>query len=527
MALISFARSRPHAGSWGDLNTLSGFLNHFRRKDYGTFTLFSGNDNEAESALTRSILWFNDFNFQSNKFIAALLLLTCLMVLIRHFSLNSSNSKGKGYPQFAIHTDLLLTAALIFYLIVFHALSNLPLHQKLLYGVHQRFWMQPNILAFILVGYGLFLLCLMVSRIQTVVLFLVMLVSISFRKGYTLSNQSDNYFFHNYARGILDSIPPNSLLFINYDQQWTSIRYMQECEQLRPDITSINLSMMSYKWFETKQSLYPNITFPGTHYTQISSAQWYNGGFSFTELLDNNFDVFKGNIFIGGNLNYDNEHLKSFDEVPYGMTRQFVRLADLPGISPESYRHKSSLAWKVIGRYHKNLPHPRRYGQDTWEWTIGREFYSHWIARGTYLLDLVVKAISNESSNTALPSLIESTMWLEYARLADTTESPSASMLKNLGLAYLHIVRTSNSKFISDDVSNSFTALKVGNIDMSEVLSGTWIDRANNINDVKSWASSRWNLAWKQFLSMADAKSDPSFEQVKSIYEQVKVIMEK
>ena len=44
--------------------------------------------------------------------------------------------------------------ALIFYLVVFHSLSNLPLSNPLLFGIHQRFWMHPNILMFILIGIG-------------------------------------------------------------------------------------------------------------------------------------------------------------------------------------------------------------------------------------------------------------------------------------------------------------------------------------------------------------------------------------
>ena len=64
-----------------------------------------------------------------------------------------------------------------------------------------------------------------------------------------MGDQSNNYYFHNYAKAILDTLPQNSLLLINYDQQWTSVRYLQECEHFRNDITSIHLGMMSYRWW--------------------------------------------------------------------------------------------------------------------------------------------------------------------------------------------------------------------------------------------------------------------------------------
>ncbi len=38
-------------------------------------------------------------------------------------------------------TPVALIATQIFYFAVFHSLSNLPLSDRLLFGVHQRFWM--------------------------------------------------------------------------------------------------------------------------------------------------------------------------------------------------------------------------------------------------------------------------------------------------------------------------------------------------------------------------------------------------
>lgn len=49
-----------------------------------------------------------------------------------------------------------LFMALAVYLIVFHWLSNMPLDDPLLFGVHARFWMQPNILVFVFCGVGIY-----------------------------------------------------------------------------------------------------------------------------------------------------------------------------------------------------------------------------------------------------------------------------------------------------------------------------------------------------------------------------------
>ena len=49
-----------------------------------------------------------------------------------------------------------LVVALGVYLVVFHWLSNMPLDDPLLFGVHARFWMQPNILVFVFCGVGIY-----------------------------------------------------------------------------------------------------------------------------------------------------------------------------------------------------------------------------------------------------------------------------------------------------------------------------------------------------------------------------------
>ena len=64
-------------------------------------------------------------------------------------------------------------------------------------------------------------------------------------------DQSQNNYLEGYARGILNSLPEKSLFFTNYDQQWTASRYLHVCENVRPDIPFINLSMVSSEECET------------------------------------------------------------------------------------------------------------------------------------------------------------------------------------------------------------------------------------------------------------------------------------
>ena len=106
--------------------------------------------------------------------------------------------------------------------------------------------MHPNTLAFILLGVGMHSFVATTSgpsELLTMVLSIatLLLPIIKYHSNIDVSDQYSSSYFRNYATAILDTLPSNSLLLINYDQQWTSIRYIQECEGVRNDVTSINL----------------------------------------------------------------------------------------------------------------------------------------------------------------------------------------------------------------------------------------------------------------------------------------------
>ena len=106
--------------------------------------------------------------------------------------------------------------------------------------------MHSNIIAFVLLGEGLHSFVNMTARcshhLPTILSVATLLLPLSqYQTNLATSDQSSNTYFRSYAMSILETLPQNSLLLINYDQQWTSIRYLQECEGVRDDIQSINL----------------------------------------------------------------------------------------------------------------------------------------------------------------------------------------------------------------------------------------------------------------------------------------------
>ena len=149
VALPILAANRPHAGSWGDVTAMSGFIHHFLRRDYGTMRLFSGDDSESEGMMTRTASWAYDF-------ISCQLCNPCLVVFLlvgfwaQFMNLsrnhNCDDRKEKRHPNKKLkrtnptsnnETGRVMALALIFYIFVFHSLSNLPLSNPLLFGIHQ------------------------------------------------------------------------------------------------------------------------------------------------------------------------------------------------------------------------------------------------------------------------------------------------------------------------------------------------------------------------------------------------------
>mmetsp|Transcript_39037 Transcript_39037/g.57329 ORF Transcript_39037/g.57329 Transcript_39037/m.57329 type:complete len:789 (-) Transcript_39037:593-2959(-) len=531
----------PHAGSWGDVTSLSGFIRHFLRSDYGTLQLFSGDDTGSEGTVERVSLWLYDFaTIQAgHPCLIIFLVWGCILLwrrpkttynrekhvrrsLQRDQIKITSRSKVAEWDTSDVGRSLV--SSLVFYLVVFHTLANLPLSEPLLFGVHQRFWMQPNILCFIFIGVGLTKCAQIISKkSMSRSIFAITAMSLvlrcSYYKSILISDQKTNEYFSNYARSILDTLPQNSLLLINYDQQWTSVRYLQECENIRTDVSSINLSMMSYKWWETKRKLYPKVSFPGTHYTMENTQQWIDGGFTLSELLDANYQSFGGKIFVGGRITYtDQSYLSEYDEIPHGLVRHIMKKNYEDG-TVESFRKRSLKAWRIVAGHHvNNLPDETKYPRETWEWTIRREFFDHFMSRATHLLDM---AVTMEGKNEpVLKSLAEAAFWLELSAVHDSDISLSPALKKNVGLAYMHMVRN-KEKMALPYVEDIFSGKN--NTDFISVMNDIWLSQklSSRENDWKSWASQRWQTSWKEFLDMDGAKEEPSYYQVKAIYDTV------
>ena len=553
-----FATLYPHLGAWGDVKSLSGWIHHFRRADYGTFQLFSGDTSKTEGFEERMVSYFADLASEQGGPVVFLLgvcgIFSCLFATVAPLIAKPPSGpmrKKKGGVKETKHDvkaakeaskanakvswiTLTLIGCWIFYLCVFHSLANLPLSNPLLFGVHQRFWMQPNIFFFIFAGIGSVKLCSQLAlpkkrATPLMGLLLAVLFAYSVAMNYPKVDLSDDIWFDYYSRSILEGLPPSSLLIINYDQQWTSVRYLQECEGVRPDIISINLSMMSYKWWETKHEVYGDrVSFPGTNYAPESMK---GTGFTWHEFLDSNIDNpnLPGGIYLGGGLNYkESSHLDSYDVVPWGLSKRFTKKGQLTkGQGFKKWLVESRRITHDLTTRFTTLPPKSKYPESTWEWTLQREYFDHIYERSAHILELVIEDPPPEglTPQDRFGLLVEVSAIFELILSQDSLKKEEDfGLYKNLGLAYMSMIKMDKTLLFNTAPLRD-SVLSYQGTDMVEFLAenslfpikddGAWSE------GWRTFATERWSFLWKTYLGMEGAESDGSYGGVKNIMDAV------
>jgi len=510
-AYLPYASSHKKQGSWGDSSTLQGFVHHLRRGDYGTFRLFSSDKVEA-GMLHRIGLYIYDILTRQGLY-------GCILILAVIGIWNFKANKKSTFRHRTLVMSLFCTW--LFYVIIFHYLSNMPLSQRLLFGVQARFWMQPNILVFIFSGVGLGKCMVNRKRILCFITCSVMVCS-QIMLNFNISDQSANDYLELYARAIVAPIPPNSMLLIAYDQQWTSLRYLQQCKQFRPDITIVNAHMMTYTWFASYVDLYNNdenkcMKLPGSNWAMKNSANHKNGAFSSSDLIQFNFDKCKGGVYFTGALPYSKVETveDTFAIVNHGLVKQLIprKTNDntdgvlIIGFDKWLERITVALDNIALAMPVTSMPLLSKYDDETWEWTIVRDYVDNLSVIASVILQY---SIEEDHVNTILFA----------AFLYEVLEQSfpgflNAADYKNLGLAYVKVIQSkSNSIQAKPQLRHN------GHINVL-------FNQTATINSIKEAIAPRVVKYWSHFLSMDDAKLDSGFKNILSIVNHLKNIQTK
>ena len=281
-------------GSWGDQRSVAGLLKHFLRREYGTFRLYSGTDAEYTSLLTWIQLYAGSLS-ENFLMVGPLLLLAGLLSALGAWRRDRMGG--------------LVAGCLLFYWIVFHMLANLPTGDKVLLGVHMRFWMQAHLLASSLLVPGGMSLYALVARCHPqamapesrhVLAGAAAVVSLQAALHYRVSDQSGNMYFEQYGRSMLAGAAQDAIVLSKGDNVVNTMRYMQRCEHHREDVRLVDQSMMSYVWFKVMHGPHlPNVVFPGdVAYAAAEGTE--HKAYSIAEFLDHNYRADGPHIYVCG-----------------------------------------------------------------------------------------------------------------------------------------------------------------------------------------------------------------------------------
>ena len=306
---LVWAGEQPQRGAWGDPASLRGLAVHVFRREYGTWKLFSGSDGQEQglqSLRSGTWLYLCDLPRQQLLFGPA-----CVVLGVQRLLARACTRTAAWW----------LVAAWLGYTVVFHLLANLPLehssHRDLFRAVHARFWLQPNAILGVLLGVGLFPLMLAAlaaparaaarasggceharegSRALECTggasacwVLALGIVASQLALNYPACDKSQEWAVWEAGRATLLAAPRGALLLIKGDLYTNAVRYLLECEGARPDVQHLDLSHISYAWFNRRHARpwHANVTFPGRRFTRLHRHP-PPGAFRLRDLLADN-----------------------------------------------------------------------------------------------------------------------------------------------------------------------------------------------------------------------------------------------
>lgn len=370
--------------SWGDQRTLSGFLHHFLRREYGTFQLAAKDTTDDPGMWIRLGVYYKDF-LQETLYVGPVLLVIGLVWTF--------------WPKRPLRVvSMLFLVEYVFYMVVFHYLANLDPLRPLFMGVQARFWQQPNIYAFIWIGIGVSAVANWVvgllgqphnppapkpkpkpvrksksgkqpsasvassqagdtkavkasvsgasnrnARVPwpqvVAAVFALLFATAQCSLNLAARDNSDNKVFQAKSEAVLATFPRDSIVILNGDLNNNLMKYPQQCEGVRPDLRLVSLQLMTWDWFvEMQAHNYPGVKFPGFKYHPREP-----GAFSLLQFLDANIDKFE--IFLCGPFKAGDETYKAgYEVLPFGECGQLVRKGKSPLLKKSCTEHTVTAA---------------------------------------------------------------------------------------------------------------------------------------------------------------------------------------
>ncbi len=338
-AYLWFAGLRHVPGAWGDTATLSGFLTHVLRREYGTFQLAAGSGHATEL-----------MDYLAAYFKAAFMDSLWVGPLLASFGSYWFFQKQKPVQSLVATW----TIAFFLYVLAFHSMANITPSPGVPLAILSRFWQQANLLLFIGFGMGLFALHTPLKQKSTmlgagfVALFSVALV-VQVALNYGSSDEHKNYTFAKLGHALLTPLPQSSFLILVGNEMLGSAWYLQKCEEVRPDVQIADLFLLETDWL--KKTIVANetsdvsvIKFPADHYLPGDP-----NGYNLRQLFDANLGhhpIFISYFTPDSVEASDNSAEQDFTMWPFGLVNE-VFSAKQP-FDPNTYLEKSARFYSAL-----------------------------------------------------------------------------------------------------------------------------------------------------------------------------------
>jgi hypothetical protein len=407
--LYLFVSPADHpATTWGDTSTLSGFFAHLLRKQYGTFQL--GTMEEGGSLVERLLAWLAQLPIEL-LWVGPLLALLAVVL----------PATGKvRYASDQARVVTVVVVALVVYLVVFGSLTKISLEDPFWYEVHSRFWQQANLIVCLLAGVGLAWLVRPVGRKAPVVALAIAVVAVGTQGGihYRSQDHGKDRLVATFARALLEQLPPSVLLVSKGDLYWNSMRYVQVCEGVRPDVRLLDVELLKAPWMTARvERSFDEVKLPGRVYRAPSRA--VAGSYDLAGLFDANADRF---ALLSNALQHgDSSWKERYAAWPEGLLDRVHPKDEVLGI--DRWLAETERWIDEVG-----LEFPDDLPRGSWERVAREEYHKVESRRGTHLLaEALGRSLGDDYFRRAGVILEEA---------AAMREEPSAPLYLNLGIAY-------------------------------------------------------------------------------------------
>lgn len=247
----------PTPASWVFPDNLAGILNLFLRGDYGSLSPTSGSDPALASLADKADHVINYFRFAVDDFGIVGITLAVLGSIFGWLKYKKA--------MLAILSGFLLSS------VVFLSYANFPYREFSGTGLEilERFYLLPNLFLVLLIGLALVAIFDWAKNIPVLrflfgplVAFYILLL---FANHYSLTNQAGNFLAKDFARNILESAKPNSLIILQGDIPTFTVFYDRYILGIRPDIEFLTPNQVSrYNRYRYLKYVRPelNLTLP-------------------------------------------------------------------------------------------------------------------------------------------------------------------------------------------------------------------------------------------------------------------------